>query len=165
MQGIEAALRRGAAEQRHRHVVAVHGAGEVPVGVELGVDEGVEHLADGGALGGAAMGVEMELGADHVDIAAPAGMRCFVVAVGAVDIGERFPALHDATEIIEAQHLGLADKDFLGVDQPLAAARVGTGPRQLADLGHTDSAGRQRLVTRLQVVEQLDRAQTAVAST
>ena len=61
--------------------------------MELGLGEAVEDLLDHRSVGGATAGGEVELGPELIDVGGAVVVGGLVVAVGAVDVGERLPAL------------------------------------------------------------------------
>jgi hypothetical protein len=127
--------------------------------VELGLGEAVEELLHRRPLGGAATGGEVKLGAEQVGVGAAVVMGRVVVAVGAIEVGERLPALHDPPEVIERQRLGVPDEQVFAVGELVATARVGPRPGQLTDLGHPHRAGGEGLPAGGQILQEPDGAE------
>ena len=140
-QGVEAALGGGPFEHRRCRIITEPLSQFGPVGVELGLLEAAQDLGDRGAVDHPTVGVQPELVTDDRGVRRPAVVGSLVTAVGAVDIGERFPALHTDAELQERQMLGVIHQGGDDVDDVGTDTRVRPGSCQLADLGDAEPAG------------------------
>ncbi len=92
-------------------------------------------------LGNTALTIDRVAVADAFDRGVAGGVGLLVAAMGAVGVGERFPAIDEQAELVEAQRLGVLQHDVGTVGELVAATRVGPRPGQLAHLGDPDRAG------------------------
>ena len=142
VEGIHSPLRGGAGKVRWRcAAVAESASGFVPVGLELRLAEPFEDLAHRRPLGDAALADDRVAVADPFDRGVAGGVGLLVAAMGTVGVGERFPAIDEQAELVEAQRLGVLQHDVGTVGELLTATRVGSRPCQLAHLGDPDGAG------------------------
>ena len=129
-QGVEAPLGAGALEQRGVHLLAPLGDSGVPVGVELGVTEPIEDLLDHRPGSDTTAGVEIDALTGDADLGITTRMGPLVSAVGAVGVGQCFPAAHHHGELVEPQRPGETDQQLSRVGKLIGAARVGEHPSQ-----------------------------------
>ena len=88
-------------------------AGLVPVGVELGLLETVQDLGHRRPDDDIALGVEVETGSHDGGVDATVEAGPLMVAVGAVLIGQRFPAAAHRLEVEIPQAARLRDQHLL----------------------------------------------------
>jgi hypothetical protein len=98
--------------------------------LELGVAEPFEDLLDRGAGDDAALGVEVDVFVDDVDVGVAQVVGPFVFGVGAVGVGQCFPPAHDIAEVFVRQGRRVPDEHCRRVGQLVGAARVGMQPGQ-----------------------------------
>ena len=115
--------------------------GGIPVGVELGADEPVEDLPQHRPLGGAAVGAQMDFGADGGDGGVAVVMGPFMVAVGAIGIGQRLPPGEHHGEVGELQAHRMVDQELFGVGELGGATPVGVDLGDHPHLIDTDVPG------------------------
>ena len=106
--GVGPALGRGAGEVLDPRIVAVHGLGLGPVGLELGVFDPGQDLLEDGALERTPAALEPEPGIELLDQTGPAGVVAAIGPVaGAVLVGQALPLPEQAGERLVRPHAGL----------------------------------------------------------
>ena len=144
-QGVEAPLGAGSLEQCGVHLLAPSGDPRVPVCAELGVAEPIEDLLDHRPGDNTTARVEIDTLADDADVCIATSVGSLVSVVGAVGVGEGFPATHHHGELVEPQALGVPDQQLGRVGQLGGAARVGEQASQQSHLTRSRRAGVRRL--------------------
>ena len=128
----------GAGEFVGGHLVAVFGFAGVPVGCELGLGELVEDVAHDRAVDHGESAFDPELATGFGDPQIASGQAGFVAPMGAVGVGQLFPAVAGDLEVEELQIFGGVDQHATRHGEQVAAAWVGAEPGELSNLWDAD---------------------------
>ncbi len=140
--GIEPTLRIGSGQQRGGRIGTVEFGAGSDVLAELVLDEALEdpeHLCRGHRRPTAR--AQIECAADLVCRHGPVGVVRLGIAFGAVLVGERLPASHEESEVVERQLLTLREQQVEHLPDLRPAARVAGGAGELAHLRGAQMAG------------------------